>query len=113
MNFGLTEEQEQLRDLAHQFAENEMRPVAEHHDKTGEYPWDVIKKAHALGLMNTHIPPELGGMGLGCLDGTLIAEQLAWGCTGIGTAIEANGLAQAPVILGGSEDIKRRYLAPM
>ena len=113
IGFDLTEEQQQLRDLAHSFSENEIRPVAEHHDQTGEYPWKVIEKAHGLGLMNTHVPPEYGGMGLGCVDGAIISEEIAWGCTGIGTAMEANGLAQAPIIVGASDDLKRRYLAPM
>ena len=113
IGFGLSDEQEALRGLAHEFAEHEMRPVAEHHDLTGAFPWDVIRKAHELGLVNTHIPEEYGGLGLGCFDGCLIAEQLAWGCTGIGTALEANGLAQQPVILGGSDALKRKYLAPM
>ena len=63
--------------------------------------------------MNTHVPAEYGGLELGTFDGCLIAEQLAWGCTGIGTAIEANGLAQQPVIIGASDYLKRRYLAPM
>jgi acyl-CoA dehydrogenase len=113
IGFTLTEEQQQLRDAAHDFAAGVMRPAAEHHDKTGEYPWEVIKEAHSRGLMNTHVPGEYGGMGLGCFDGILIAEELAWGCTGIGTAIEANGLAQAPVIIGASEQLKQKYLAPM
>jgi acyl-CoA dehydrogenase len=111
--FDLSEEQEALRALAREFAEKEMRPVAEHHDRTGEYPWGAIRKAHELGLMNTHVPAEYGGLELGTFDGCLIAEQLAWGCTGIGTAIEANGLAQQPVIIGASDYLKRRYLAPM
>ncbi len=111
--FALSDEQQALRDAAHDFALNVMRPVAEHHDQTGEYPWEVLKEAHARGLMNTHLPPEYGGMGLGCFDGCLIAEEIAWGCTGIGTAMEANGLAQAPVILGASEFLKKKYLAPM
>ncbi|MEL6346973.1 MAG: acyl-CoA dehydrogenase family protein [Myxococcota bacterium] len=113
MAFGLSEEQQQLRDLAHDFATNEMRPVAAHHDETGEYAWDVIKKAHELGLLNTHVPAAYGGLELGAMDGLLIAEELAWGCTGIGTAIEANGLAQQPVIIGASDFLKKKYLAPM
>ncbi len=113
ISFALTEEQQSLRDLAHDFAEGEMRPVAAHHDSSGEYPWEVIKKAHELGLMNTHIEEAQGGLGLGSLDGCLIAEELAWGCTGIGTALEANGLALQPVILGASEALKDQYLAPM
>ena len=113
IGFELSEEQTQLRDAAHDFALNVVRPVAAHHDLTGEFPWEVIRQAHAMGLMNTHLSPELGGMGLGCFDGCLIAEELAWGCTGIGTAIEANGLAQAPVLLGASDFLKQKYLAPM
>ena len=63
--------------------------------------------------MNTHIPADCGGAELGALDGIIIAEELAWGCTGVGTAIEANGLAQQPVILGASDALKKKYLAPM
>lgn len=113
IGFGLTEEQQQIWDLAKEFAKNEIRPVAEHHDQTAEYPWEVIRKAHEVGLLNIHIEPEYGGMGLGALDGALVAEALAWGCTGIGTAMEANGLALQPVILGASDFLKRKYVAPM
>lgn len=113
IGFGLTEEQQQIWDLAKDFAKNEIRPVAEHHDQTAEYPWEVIRKAHDLGLLNIHIEPEFGGMGLGALDGALVAEALAWGCTGIGTAMEANGLALQPVIMGASDALKRKYVEPM
>jgi acyl-CoA dehydrogenase len=113
IHFGLSEEQQSLRELAHDFSKNVIRPAAEHHDQTGEYPWEVLAKAHETGLLNTHIPAEYGGMELGAVDGLLIAEELAWGCTGIGTAIEANGLAQQPVIIGASDFLKRKYLAPM
>lgn len=77
-DLGLSEEQEALRQLAHEFARDVMRPAAPHYDKSGEYPWDCIKQAHALGIMNTHIPGAQGGMELGALDGLLIAEELAW-----------------------------------
>ena len=113
ISFNLSEEQQMLRDMAHDFAKNEIRPVAEHYDTSMEYPWEVIKKAHELGLVSTHISEEQGGMALSALDGLLIAEELAWGCTGIGTALEANGLAQQPVILGASDALKKKYLAPM
>ncbi|MCB9758233.1 MAG: acyl-CoA dehydrogenase family protein [Alphaproteobacteria bacterium] len=113
MSFELSEEQEQLRQLAHEFARDVIRPAAPHHDETGEYPHEVLRQAHELGLMNTHIEEENGGFGLSALDGLLIAEELAWGCTGIGTAMEANGLAQQPVIIGASDELKAKYLAPM
>ncbi len=113
IGFSPTEEQDALRSLAHDFAEKEIRPVAAHHDQTGEFPWPVIRAAHAVGIMNTHIPEKWGGLGLGCLEASMIAEELAWGCTGIGTALEANGLALEPVIAGGSDSILERYVAPM
>ncbi|MCB9795674.1 MAG: acyl-CoA dehydrogenase family protein [Alphaproteobacteria bacterium] len=113
MSFELSEEQEALRSLAHEFSRDVIRPAAPHHDQTGEFPREVLAQAHELGLMNTHIEEAHGGFGLGALDGLLIAEELAWGCTGIGTAMEANGLAQQPVILGASDALKQKYLAPM
>jgi acyl-CoA dehydrogenase len=113
IDFSLSEEQKALQKLAHDFAEKEVRPRAAHHDETGEYPWEIIKKAHEIGLMNTHVPEAYGGLGLGVLDSCLIAEEIAWGCTGIGTAMEANGLAQAPVMVAGNDDQKKRFLAPM
>ena len=113
VSFQLSDEQQALRELAADFARHEIRPAAAHHDETGEYPWEVLRKAHEVGLMNTHIPSEYGGAELSAFDGILLAEELAWGCTGIGTAMEANGLAQQPVILGASDALKRRYLGPM
>lgn len=113
IDFSLTDEQHALRELAHDFAANEIRPRASHHDETGEYPMEIVRKAWELGLMNTHVPEEYGGLGLGVLDGCLLAEELAWGCTGIGTAMEANSLSEAPVIVAGSDEQKRRWLAPM
>lgn len=71
----------------------------------------MIKKAHELGLMNGHIPQKYGGLGLGTLDGCLITEKIAYGCTGILTAIEANGLGSAPIILAGNEEQKKKYLS--
>jgi acyl-CoA dehydrogenase len=113
VSFGLSEEQRQLQQLAHDFSKNEVAPKSKHHDETAEYPWEVLKKAWEIGLMNQNIPEEYGGLGLGCFESCLIAEEMAWGCTGIGTAIEANGLAEAPVILAASDELKRKFLAPM
>jgi acyl-CoA dehydrogenase len=113
IGFSLSEQQQALRDLAHDFAANEIRPRAAHYDQTMEYPWEVLRKAHELGLMNSHIPERWGGLGLGCLDGAVLSEEIAWGCTGIGTAMEANGLALEPVIAGASDYLMEKYVAPM
>ncbi|XP_023320782.1 probable medium-chain specific acyl-CoA dehydrogenase, mitochondrial [Eurytemora carolleeae] len=111
LNFTLTPEQEEYLELAENFTKNEIIPVAAQYDISGEFPWEVIKKAHATGLMNLHIPEKYGGMGLGTLDGCLITEKMAYGCTGIMTALEANGLGSMPVMIAGNEEQKKKYLS--
>ena len=76
----------------------------------GEFPTEIFRKAWELGLVNTHVPVSAGGLGLGAIEGVLIAEGLAWGCTGMMTAMEANGLAAAPVIIAGSDAQQKKYL---
>jgi acyl-CoA dehydrogenase len=110
VDFTLTDEQKNLRDLAHEFAEKEIRPVAWEYDRDGTWPQDIIDKAWELGLMNTHIGEEYGGAGISHLDGSLIEEELSWGCSGIQTSLGANGLASAPVSIAGSEETKKKYL---
>jgi acyl-CoA dehydrogenase len=110
VDFTLTDEQKDLRELAHSFAEKEMRKVAWEFDKDGTWPAEVINKAWEVGLMNTHIPEAYGGPGLDYLSGCIIEEEVGWGCSGIGTSLMANGLAAAPVTLGGSEETKKKYL---
>jgi acyl-CoA dehydrogenase len=109
VDFTLTDEQKDLRELAHDFAEREIRPVAWELDHDGGWPQKIIDKAHEVGLMNTHIPEEYGGPGLDYLSGCIIEEELSWGCSGVQTSLGANGLASAPVMLGGSEDVKREF----
>src|SRR5919199_9177 len=98
ISFALTDEQRALRDLAREFAEKEIRPKEAEYDEHQTHPADVIAKAHDVGLMNLHIPEEHGGLGLSTFDGMLVGEELCWGCSGIGTAIVANGLGHGPVL---------------
>ena len=109
VDFTLTDEQKNLRELAHDFAAKEIRPVAWELDRDGAWPQAIIDKAHEVGLMNTHLPEEYGGPGLNYLDGCIIEEELSWGCSGVQTSLGANGLASAPVMLGGSEEVRREF----
>jgi acyl-CoA dehydrogenase len=110
VDFTLTDEQIALREMAHDFAEKEIRPVAWEYDRDGTWPQAILEKAWELGLMNSHIPEEYGGPGVSYLEGALIEEELSWGCSGIATSIGANGLATAPLALAGSEELKKQYL---
>ena len=113
VSFALTDEQRELRALARAFAEKEIRPKAAEYDEHSTHPADVIAKAHALGLMNLHVPAEYGGLELSTFDGILIGEEANWGCSGIGTAIGANGLGSGPVIIAGTDDQKATWLPPL
>ena len=110
MDFALSDEQRALQELAHDFAEREIRPVAWALDRDSTFPLELIARAHCVGLMNVHIPEEFGGPGLAYLDAALIEEELAWGCSGVQTSLGANSLALTPLLLAGSESLRRRYL---
>lgn len=112
VSFDLSSEQQQLKALAHDFAVKEIRPIAAHHDETGEWPEKLLKKAFDIGLINCHIPEKFGGQGLSTFDACLIDEELGFGCTGITTALTANSLAQVPVIIAGNDEQKKEWLAP-
>jgi acyl-CoA dehydrogenase len=113
ISFRLSEEQKALRELAREFAANEIRPVAAEYDEHQTHPADVIAAAHELGLLNVHVPEEYGGAGLPCFEGMLIGEQFYWGCAGIGTSLVVNGLGAGPVIIAGTDEQKRSWLPPL
>lgn len=110
VGFTLNEEQKAFQETARKFVQDEVIPVSAEYDQTMAFPQDVFAKAWESGLVNTHIPESCGGMGLSTLDGVIISEELAYGCTGIMTSMEANGLAAAPLIVGASDEQQKKYL---
>lgn len=117
--------------MARKFAKDEIIPKAAYFDKTGEYPYEIVKKAHSVGLMNGTIPQEYGelfiytrykfdnlpfyitlkgGIGINVFDACLVAEELSFGCSGIQVAINGSGLAQSPLIIAGNDAQKKKYL---
>jgi acyl-CoA dehydrogenase len=110
LNFGLSDEQRALIDAAKRFARERIIPVAAACDRESRFPKDVFEAAHELGLVNASVSAEYGGPGLGELENALIAEQLAYGCTGIQTSLLANTLALTPIKLAGNEAQKKKYL---
>ena len=112
MEFALSPEQGEIKELALKFARNEMIPVAQEYDEHGKFPEEIFKKAWELGLINTCIPPEYGGTGFSALDGVIISEALAYACMGMNTSFMANDLALLPIVIGGSDEQKKRFLTP-
>jgi acyl-CoA dehydrogenase len=112
MDFALTPDQLEIRELAMKFARNEMMPKAQEFDEKATMPLEILNKAWELGLVNTCIPTEFGGNGFSAIDSMIITESLAYGCMGMNTAIMANDLALLPIVIGGNNEQKKKFLTP-
>jgi acyl-CoA dehydrogenase len=113
INFSLSDEQKALQELARDFAQKEIAPIAPQLDRTGEYPYDLLKKAHKLGLLNLTIEDKYGGGGVGWLEACIVGEEFSAACAGITTAMNANELALTPLHLAASEEQKEKFIAPI
>lgn len=112
INFELSPEQNEIKETAMKFARNEMMPKAAEYDQKQEFPENILKKAWELGFMNTCIPVEFGGVGFSTIDAITITECLAYGCLGMNTSIMSNDLALLPIVIGGNDEQKKRFLTP-
>ncbi len=112
MNFDLSTEQKEIIDMAKKFVANEIIPVAQEFDEKGKFPREIFQKAWELGLINTSIPSEYGGAGFSNLDAVIITEALAYGCMGMNSSFMANDLALLPIVIGGSDEQKKKWLTP-
>jgi acyl-CoA dehydrogenase len=112
ISFSLTEEQQALRQLARQFGESEIAPLAAEYDREARHPLPIIEKAHGLGFMNMTVPESYGGAGLGMMETCLVTEELAAACAGIGTAIMANTLALTPLLVAATTEQMERFVGP-
>jgi acyl-CoA dehydrogenase len=110
MNFSLTNDQRQIYELAGDFARREILPVAADLDRLKQFPKKAFDKAREVGLLGLNVPEEYGGSDMGALALALVAERLAWACTGITAAITLNALIADAILLGGDSQQKKTYL---
>jgi acyl-CoA dehydrogenase len=103
VSFELTDEQREIRDWVHDFAEREIRPVAHEYDEKEEFPWDIVQKAADVGLYGMDFLAQIHGDATGILP-ALVAEELCWGCAGIGLAIQGSQLPVAAIIGQGTPE---------
>ena len=106
----LTDEQNQLINTARKFTAETIIPVAHEYDEREEFPLEIFEAAFELGLMNVEIPEDYGGLGFGTVDGCLIAEEIAYGCSAIATSVMCNHLGALPLMVGASEEQKQKWL---
>ncbi len=110
MSVFFTEEQEELRKLARRIAEEKVRPRAAACDRTGEFPWDLIKVFADAGFYGCYIEEKYGGTGGGVTELAIVTEELSRACGGIALAVAATALGAFPIILDGTEEQKQRWL---
>lgn len=114
MDFELTEEQIAIRDLAREFAQKEIAPIAAKIDEAGEFPSQTIKKMGELGLMGIQVPPEYGGAGLDCVSYVLAMEEICKACASHGTIMSVNNsLVCYGLEKFGNEEQKKKFLVPL
>ena len=109
-NLTFSDEQQQFVETVRKFTAESIIPVAHEYVESETFPTQVFEKAFELGLMNVEIPEEYGGLGLSTVDGCLLGEELAYGCPAIATSMMCNHLGALPLLVGGSEEQKQRWL---
>ena len=110
MNYFLNEEQEMIRDLVKQNAQEKVAPLASELDEKGEFPWELMKLFAESDLFALFVPEEYGGLGKGVLDLCIVIEELSKACAGVSVSYAASALGTYPIILFGSEEQKKKYL---
>jgi short-chain 2-methylacyl-CoA dehydrogenase len=111
MNLDLTDEQRDIQRLVHDFAQNEVKPVAEELDRTKAFPYEIVQKLGNLGLMGIPHPQEYGGGGAGNLAYTLAIEELARVDSSVGITVAAHtSLGTWPIVAFGTEEQKQEWL---
>ena len=100
----------ELQAKAREIADKHVRPYAAKHDRSQEYNYDAMAAVAEAGLLKTWIPEEYGGVGAGVLALALVTEQLSMADSGFGVAFAVNALGSFPILLGGTEEQKKRWL---
>jgi butyryl-CoA dehydrogenase len=110
MDYFLSEEQQMIVDIARQITDERIIPHRAELDEMHEFPRAILNEMAQADLFGIPIPEEYGGFGGGCLDIVLALEQLGRGCIGVGTAFAASSLGIYPIMIAGSEELKKKYL---
>jgi len=113
IDFSLTDDQRKMLEVTREFSANEIRPVAIEYDRDGTYPEEILKKAYELGIMYTNLPKEYGGSGMDHVTHYIVTEALNYDCCAIGQMIGISHLGTGALLVGGTEEQKKRLLGRM
>jgi len=111
MNFSPTKEQQMIRKMVREFAENEIKPIVEEMDEEAKYPYETVEKAAKLGLLGMPFPKEYGGCGTDYVAYAIAIEELSRVCGSHGVIVQTHcALCCWPILTYGTEEQKRKYL---
>jgi len=110
LEYFFSEQQKEIKKLARTIAEEKILPVRAELDEKEEFPWEIMKILGDTDMFRVFIPEEYEGLGGDCLDLCLVVEELSRICCGIAVSYAAVALGVIPVIVYGSEELKRKYL---
>lgn len=113
MNYFLTEEQQEIVELARKIAVEKVAPKAAELDEKEEFPWEIMKSLAEAGLFGVYIPEEYDGFGGGVFELALVVEQLSIACGGVAVSYAASALGTLPILLHGTEEQKKKYIPPI
>jgi alkylation response protein AidB-like acyl-CoA dehydrogenase len=113
LDYGLTDEQKELVATTRKIAQEKMKPVRQKYDAEEIFPWDIVKVLAEAGLFGVYIPQEYGGTGKGVMELVLVVEELSRVDGGIALCLAGTALGTYPILLMGSDDVKKKYLPPL
>ncbi|RHW41031.1 acyl-CoA dehydrogenase [Neobacillus notoginsengisoli] len=114
MDFNLTPEQEMIKKMIREFANEKVAPGALERDRTKQFPLDIFKKLGEMGVMGLPFPEEYGGGGADTISFAIVTEELSRACGSTGITYSAHiSLGGAPINMFGTEEQKQKYLAPI
>jgi alkylation response protein AidB-like acyl-CoA dehydrogenase len=110
MDYFLTDEQLEMKEIARKIAEEKIKPLREKYDEEGIFPWDIVEIMAQTDLFAVLIPEEYDGISGKVVDLVVVTEEICRVCAGIGLAFGATGLGLYPILISGSEEQKKKYL---
>jgi alkylation response protein AidB-like acyl-CoA dehydrogenase len=110
LEYFLTEQQKEIKNLTRTIAEEQVLPVRAELDEKEEFPWEIMKILADTDLFGVYIPEEYGGLGGGILDLCLVVEELSRVCSGVAVSYAASGLGTLTLLQYGAEEQKQKYL---
>jgi len=110
MDYFLTEEELEIKELTRKIAEEKIKPVRAKYDEENSFPWEIVEIFRQTDLFAVLVPEEYGGISGKVIDVVIVTEELSRVCGGIGLSLGGSGLGIYPILISGSEEQKHKYL---